>query len=87
MLVLNLSATLEAIYNRVRLKNKDFFNYTSAYGYGYFNEAVGALFGRKSVQGSSGEMSNVVRLKKCEIYGGEAAKIWECFLHIWTRSF
>ena len=24
MLVLNLSATLEAIYNRVRLKNKDF---------------------------------------------------------------
>ena len=37
MLVLNLSATLEAIYNKVRLKNKDFFNYTSAYGYEYAN--------------------------------------------------
>ena len=37
MLVLNLSATLEAINNRVRLKNKDVFNYTSAYGYGYFS--------------------------------------------------
>ena len=37
MLVLNLSATLEAIYNRVRLKNKDLFNYTFACGYGYSN--------------------------------------------------
>ena len=34
MLVLNLFAILEAIYNRVRLKNKDFLNYTSVYGYG-----------------------------------------------------
>ena len=72
--MLNLSATLEAICKRVRLKNNDFFNYTSAYGYGYFNEAVGALFGRKSGQGSSGDISNVVRLKECKINGGEPAK-------------
>ena len=32
------------------------------------------LFGRKPAQGSCGEMSNVVRLKECEIYGGEPTK-------------
>ena len=32
------------------------------------------LFGRKPAQGSCGAMSNVVRLKECEIYGGEPTK-------------
>jgi hypothetical protein len=32
------------------------------------------LFGRKPVQSFCGEMSNVVRLKECQIYGGEPIK-------------